>query len=44
MNDQYTEEEDKLVSWFKDNFKNMLIGIISGGLLVLGYNLSLIHI
>ena len=38
MNDQYTEEEDKLVSWFKDNFKNMLIGIISGGLLVLGYN------
>ena len=38
MNDQYTEEEDKLVSWFKDNFKNMIIGIISGGLFVLGYN------
>ncbi len=38
MNDQYTEEEDKLVSWFKDNFKNMMVGIISGSLLVLGYN------
>ena len=38
MNDQYTEEEDKLVSWFKDNYKNMVIGIISGGLFVLGYS------
>ena len=23
MSDQYSEEEDRLVSWFKDNFKNL---------------------
>ncbi len=38
MSDQYTEEEDKLISWFKDNFKNMLIGIIVGISFVLGLN------
>ena len=29
MSDQH-EEEDKLVSWFKDNLKNIIIGIIAG--------------
>ena len=38
MSDQYSEEEDKLVSWFKDNFKNIIIGIIAGASLVLSYN------
>ena len=38
MSDQYTEEEDKLVSWFKDNSRNMIIGIIVGALSVLSYN------
>ena len=38
MSDQYTEEEDKLVSWFKDNSRNMIIGIIAGALFVLSYN------
>tara|TARA_Y100000748_G_scaffold300564_1_gene299223 strand:- start:954 stop:1571 length:618 start_codon:yes stop_codon:yes gene_type:complete len=38
MSDQYTEEEDKLISWFKENFKNMLIGIIVGISFVLGLN------
>ena len=38
MSDHYTEEEDKLVSWFKDNFMNMIIGIIAGASFVLGLN------
>ena len=38
MSDQYTEEEDKLVSWFKDNSRNMIIGIIVGASFVLSYN------
>ena len=38
MSDQYTEDEDKLVTWFKDNFKNMIIGIIFGASFVLGIN------
>ena len=38
MSDQYSEEEDKLVSWLKDNFKNIIIGIIAGASLVLSYN------
>ena len=38
MSDQYTEEEDKLISWFKDNYKNMIIGVIVGTSSVLGYN------
>ena len=38
MSDQYSEEEDKLVSWFKDNFKNIIIGIIAGASFVLSYN------
>ena len=38
MSDHYTEEEDKLVNWFKDNFKNMIIGIIAGASFVLGLN------
>ena len=38
MSDQYIEEEDRLVSWFKDNFKNIIIGIIAGASFVLSYN------
>jgi len=38
MSDQYSEEEDKLVSWFKDNFKNIIIGIIAGASFVLSYS------
>ncbi|MEC9206148.1 MAG: tetratricopeptide repeat protein [Pseudomonadota bacterium] len=37
MNDQYTEEEEKLLSWFKENFKSMLIGLIAGIILVFSY-------
>ena len=38
MAENYTEEEDKLISWFKDNYINMIIGIVVGAVLVLGYN------
>ena len=38
MSDQYSDEEDKLVSWFKDNFKNIIIGIVAGASIVLSYN------
>ncbi len=36
MSRQYTEEEDKLISWFKDNYKNIIFGLIFGTLLVFG--------
>ena len=38
MAENYTEEEDKLISWFKENYINMIIGIVVGTVLVLGYN------
>ena len=38
MAENYTEEEDKLISWFKENYKNMIIGIVLGTILVIGYN------
>ena len=38
MAENYTEEEDKLISWFKENYINMIIGIAVGITLVLGYN------
>tara|TARA_X000000368_G_scaffold398369_1_gene368338 strand:- start:1557 stop:2174 length:618 start_codon:yes stop_codon:yes gene_type:complete len=38
MVENYTEEEDKLISWFKENYINMIIGIVVGTVLVLGYN------
>ena len=37
MNDQYTEEEEKFLSWFRENFKSMLIGLGAGIILVLTY-------
>ena len=37
MNDQYTEEEEKFLSWFRENFKSMLIGLGAGIILVLKY-------
>jgi predicted negative regulator of RcsB-dependent stress response len=38
MAENYTEEEDKLISWFKENYVNMIIGVVIGTALVLGYN------
>ena len=38
MAENYTEEEDKLISWFKENYINMIIGVAVGISLVLGYN------
>ena len=38
MAENYTEEEDKLISWFKENYINMIIGVAVGIALVLGYN------
>ena len=37
MSSQYTEEEDKLISWFKDNYKNIIFGLLFGATLVFGF-------
>ena len=37
MGSQYTEEEDKLISWFKDNYKNIIFGLLFGTTLVFGF-------
>ena len=37
MSSQYTEEEDKLISWFKDNYKNIIFGLLFGTTLVFGF-------
>ncbi|MDB4089912.1 tetratricopeptide repeat protein [Gammaproteobacteria bacterium] len=37
MSRQYTEEEDKLISWFKDNYKNIIFGLLFGTILVFGF-------
>lgn len=37
MSSQYTEEEDKLITWFKDNYKNIILGLIFGSTLVFGF-------
>ena len=42
MSDEYTEEEEKLLSWFKDNLKSMLIGLFAVSSLYLHINTILI--
>ena len=37
MSSQYTEEEDKLILWFKDNYKNIIFGLLFGTTLVFGF-------
>ena len=37
MSNQYTEEEEKFLSWFKDNLKSMLVGLFAGIILILSY-------
>ena len=37
MSRQYTEEEDKLISWFKDNYKNIIAGLLFGVFVVFGF-------
>ena len=37
MNDQYSEEEAKLVNWFKDNRNNLIIGILLGVSIIIGF-------
>ena len=37
MSSQYTEEEDKLIAWFKDNYKNIIFGLLFGTALVFGF-------
>jgi len=37
MNTKYTEEEDKFISWFKENYKNILIGILFGVTIITSY-------
>ena len=37
MNTKYTEEEDKFILWFKENYKNILMGILFGVTIVTSY-------
>ena len=37
MNTKYTEEEDKFISWFRENYKNILIGILFGITIITSY-------
>ena len=37
MTTQYTDDEDKLISWLKDNYKNLVIGILLGFISIFGY-------
>ena len=37
MNTKYTEEEDQFVLWFKENYKNILIGILFGVTIITSY-------
>ena len=37
MNTKYTEEEDKFISWFKENYKNILMGILFGVTIITSY-------
>jgi predicted negative regulator of RcsB-dependent stress response len=37
MNTKYTEEEDKFILWFKENYKNILIGILLGVTVITSY-------
>jgi predicted negative regulator of RcsB-dependent stress response len=37
MSNQYTEEEDKLISWFKNNYRNIIFGLLIGTTLVFGF-------
>ena len=37
MNTKYTEEEDKFISWLKENYKNILIGILFGVSIITSY-------
>ncbi len=37
MNNQYTEEEEKFLSWFKDNLKSLLAGLFLGIFFIISY-------
>ena len=37
MNTQYTDDEDKLISWIKENYKNLFFGILLGFISIFGY-------
>ena len=37
MNTKYTEEEDKFILWFKEHYKNILIGILFGVTIITSY-------
>ena len=37
MSNQHTEEEEKFLSWFKDNAKSMLVGLVVGIVLIFSY-------
>ena len=37
MNTKYTEEEDKFILWFKENYKNILMGILFGVTIITSY-------
>ena len=37
MNTKYTEEEDQFILWFKENYKNILMGILFGVTIVTSY-------
>tara|TARA_Y100000996_G_C22301873_1_gene552501 strand:+ start:13 stop:630 length:618 start_codon:yes stop_codon:yes gene_type:complete len=37
MSSQYSDDEDKLISWFKENIKNIVYGITLGLVLVLSF-------
>ena len=37
MSRQYNEDEDKLITWFKENIKNIVYGVIIGLSLILSF-------
>tara|TARA_B100001996_G_scaffold159045_1_gene121192 strand:+ start:2240 stop:2857 length:618 start_codon:yes stop_codon:yes gene_type:complete len=37
MNAQYSDDEDKLISWIKDNYKNLFFGILLGFISIFSY-------
>jgi len=43
MNNQYTEEEEKFLSWFKDNLKSLLVGLFLGIFFIISYKYYVNH-
>ena len=35
---QFTEEEDKLINWLRQNYLNIILGLVIGFSFIAGYN------